>query len=236
VAHKAATLSFLQVHRNKGWWKRRARVVFVRVSPRNELLILSGNITVRGQTNIDLLKGNSLNTCLFSPECWCLKHSWKVGHHQEKQNKSSLGITHKHIRKHQEALSVEGNSRGVATLIRARGRDWGCLWFSDSELLASQREKSLLWEVVLFLDIFFFTLSQSLPRKTPYPILPPPASMRVFLYPPTTPTSLPLISLHWGIYPAFIGPRTCPPTDAWMTRPSSATYAAGAMCTPLFMA
>jgi hypothetical protein len=44
--------------------------------------------------------------------------------------------------------------------------------------------------------------------------------MRVFLHhPPTTPTSLPLIPLHWGIYRAFIGPRTSPPIDAWKGYP-----------------
>jgi hypothetical protein len=28
-----------------------------------------------------------------------------------------------------------------------------------------------------------------------------------------------LIPLHWGIYWAFIGPRTSPPTDAWQGHP-----------------
>lgn len=37
------------------------------------------------------------------------------------------------------------------------------------------------------------------PPETPYPIFPPPASLRVFLNPPT-PTSPPSIPLHWGIY------------------------------------
>jgi hypothetical protein len=32
---------------------------------------------------------------------------------------------------------------------------------------------------------------------------------------PPTPTSLPSIPLYWGIYPAFIGPGTSPPLDAW---------------------
>lgn len=32
---------------------------------------------------------------------------------------------------------------------------------------------------------------------------------------PPTPTSLLSIPLHWGIYRAFIGPRTSPPIDAW---------------------
>ena len=34
-----------------------------------------------------------------------------------------------------------------------------------------------------------------------------PASMRVYLHPPT-PTSPPSVLLHWGIYRDFIGPRT----------------------------
>jgi hypothetical protein len=53
--------------------------------------------------------------------------------------------------------------------------------------------------------------------ETPIPSLP--ASMRVFLHPPTTPTSLPTITLHWGIYQAVIGPRTSPPIDAWQGHP-----------------
>ena len=32
-------------------------------------------------------------------------------------------------------------------------------------------------------------------------------------------TSLPSVHLHWGIYWAFIGPRTTPPTDAWQGHP-----------------
>ena len=34
-----------------------------------------------------------------------------------------------------------------------------------------------------------------------------------------TPTSVPLIPLHWNIYQAFIGPRTSPPIDAWQGHP-----------------
>jgi hypothetical protein len=48
------------------------------------------------------------------------------------------------------------------------------------------------------------------------------------------PTHLPSTALHWGIYWAFIGPRTSLPTDAWQGHP--VTYAVGAMCTPLLMA
>jgi hypothetical protein len=41
--------------------------------------------------------------------------------------------------------------------------------------------------------------------ETPYHIVPSPASLRVFLHPPTSSPSIPL---HWGIYQAFIGQRT----------------------------
>jgi hypothetical protein len=54
---------------------------------------------------------------------------------------------------------------------------------------------------------------------SPYPVLPPPDSMRVFLHQLPTPTSPPWISLYWGIYPAFIGPRTSPSIDAWQGHP-----------------
>ena len=50
--------------------------------------------------------------------------------------------------------------------------------------------------------------------EAPYPILPLPASMMVFLHPSTHSNLPPLIPLHWGIYGAFIGPRTSLPIDA----------------------
>ena len=40
------------------------------------------------------------------------------------------------------------------------------------------------------------------PPDTPFPILPPPASMRVLPTHPPTPASLPCIPLHWGIGPS----------------------------------
>ena len=43
--------------------------------------------------------------------------------------------------------------------------------------------------------------------------------MRVFPTHPLTPTSLASISLHWGIYWAFIGSRTSPAIDAWQGHP-----------------
>ena len=55
------------------------------------------------------------------------------------------------------------------------------------------------------------------PLKTPYPILPSPASMRMFLHPPTHSHLRSLYSPALGgggIYRSFIGPRTSPPTDA----------------------
>jgi hypothetical protein len=79
--------------------------------------------------------------------------------------------------------------------------------FSEEEL----RHGFFLIGYFLYLHFKCYPLSQfpSLP-ETPYPILPTPASMRVFLHPPT-PTSPTSIPLHWGIYRAFIGPRTSSP-------------------------
>ena len=75
--------------------------------------------------------------------------------------------------------------------------------------------------VFFLLDIFFIYILNVIPLpsllETTYYILPFPASMKMFLHPPTylpTPTSLPSIPLCWGIYPAFIGPKTSPPIDA----------------------
>jgi hypothetical protein len=36
---------------------------------------------------------------------------------------------------------------------------------------------------------------------------------------PATPTSLSSIPLHWGIYSAFIGPRTSPSIEVWQGHP-----------------
>jgi hypothetical protein len=81
---------------------------------------------------------------------------------------------------------------------------------------------------ILFLNLFTFQVLPpylvSPPPRNPYPTsslppCPPPASMRMFLYPPTTPASPPSIPLHWGIYLAGIGPRTSPPVDAWQCCP-----------------
>ena len=96
----------------------------------------------------------------------------------------------------------------------------------------------------LFYWIFYlyfkcYPLSRSLHTHTParnlLSLLPPPASMRVFLHPLThshlpalnSPTLGHLLSLHRTKDLSF---RCC------LIRPSSATYAAGAMCTPLLMA
>jgi hypothetical protein len=90
---------------------------------------------------------------------------------------------------------------------------------------------SLLWSDFFFLFIFTgyflylhfkcYPISRSPPRpppEIPYPILPTPAYMRVFPHPPThppIPISQSSVPLYWGIYKAFIGPRTSPPTDTW---------------------
>jgi hypothetical protein len=77
-----------------------------------------------------------------------------------------------------------------------------------------------------------FLVSSPLPvLETSNPIFPPPASMRVLLHPPT--------HSHLPACPPFLytGAAIEPSEDHWcMTRPSSATYAAGAMCTPWLMA
>jgi hypothetical protein len=88
-------------------------------------------------------------------------------------------------------------------------------------------------------SLFTFQMLSPFPvspiRETHYPILLPPASMRVYLHLPThshlptldSPTLGHLSSLH----------RTKDLSSHWcMTRPSSATCAAGAMCTPWLMA
>ena len=71
------------------------------------------------------------------------------------------------------------------------------------------------------LDIFFiyisnFILFPSFPhsRKYPSPFRLPPLLWGCSSTHPTTPTSLPSIPLYWGIYQAFIGPRTSPPINA----------------------
>ena len=80
------------------------------------------------------------------------------------------------------------------------------------------------------LSLFSFQMLPTFP-VSPYPILPPPDSMRVFLHPPIhsnlTVLDFPILghlsSLH----------RTKDLSFHWcLTRPSSATYAALAKCTP----
>lgn len=78
----------------------------------------------------------------------------------------------------------------------------------------------------LKLDISFIYISNVIP----FPGFPPswkhpiPSSLPLLLWGysfthPLTPTSLPLIPLHWGIYRAFVRPRTTPPIDAWQGHP-----------------
>jgi hypothetical protein len=57
------------------------------------------------------------------------------------------------------------------------------------------------------------TLSH-LPSPCFYEGVPPPTHPL-----PPAPTSPPSIPLHWGIYGAFIGPRTSPPIDVWLGHP-----------------
>jgi hypothetical protein len=62
-------------------------------------------------------------------------------------------------------------------------------------------------------NVITFLVSVPPPCETSYSILPPPASMRVFLYPNTL-ASLPSNSPTLG-YWAFTGPRASPLIDAW---------------------
>jgi hypothetical protein len=77
------------------------------------------------------------------------------------------------------------------------------------------------------LAIFFIYISNIIP----FPSSPPPSqkhpitsSLPLLLWGCSsthlpTPTSLPSIPLHWGIYHAFTGPRASPPTDDWQDQP-----------------
>jgi hypothetical protein len=80
------------------------------------------------------------------------------------------------------------------------------------------------------LDILFIyisNLSPVSPPQTPYSVPHPPASMRVLPHPTTHSCFLDMAFLYTG---ASSLPRTKGLSSHWcMTRPSSATYAAGAM-------
>ena len=89
----------------------------------------------------------------------------------------------------------------------------------------------------LLLNIFFIYISSVMhfPGSPSYKMLVPsstPSSMRVFLYLPKHFHLPPSISLQWDIYWVFIGLRKDLSSHWCLTSPSSATYAAGAMCTP----
>jgi hypothetical protein len=78
------------------------------------------------------------------------------------------------------------------------------------------------WIFSLFTFQMLSPFPISLPPRKTLSQIPSPASMRVFLHPtthPPTPTSVPSIPLHWGIYQTFIGPRTSLPIDAWQGHP-----------------
>ena len=105
-------------------------------------------------------------------------------------------------------------------------------WFSPWELWGAYAF-FLLFCFIIFsryflffkLDIFFICISNVIPFPgfpswNPWDFPPPPsASMRVVLHSSTHSTSLPSIPLQWGIYWAFIGPRTSLPIDAWQDHP-----------------
>ena len=66
-----------------------------------------------------------------------------------------------------------------------------------------------------FQMLFPFSVS---PPETPYPILPPPASMRVLSHPHNHPTSPPWHCPTLG-HQAFTGPRASPPIDVTQGHP-----------------
>jgi hypothetical protein len=82
----------------------------------------------------------------------------------------------------------------------------------------------------LYLHFKHYPLSLFSPSQNPHPIRP--ASMKVFLPPRPLPTlSSPALGYLSSLH------RTKDLSSHWcLTRPSSATYAAGAMCSPLLMA
>ena len=75
--------------------------------------------------------------------------------------------------------------------------------------------------VIFFIYITNVIPFPGFPPSWKYPIT---SSLLLFLWQcyfthPPAPTSKPSIPLHWGIYWAFIGPRTSPPIDAWQGHP-----------------
>jgi hypothetical protein len=109
------------------------------------------------------------------------------------------------------------------------------IWTQQCVQLVDQSfAKEWAQELFVFqLDILFLYISNvmpflSFPCINPHSIPPPPAFMRVLPHLPTQQLSphCPSIPLHWGIKPSqdqCFSSHWCP------TRPSSATYAAGAM-------
>jgi hypothetical protein len=72
----------------------------------------------------------------------------------------------------------------------------------------------------LYLHFKYYTLSQHPPfQKPPIQSFLPLLLWGCSCTHPPTLSSLPSISLHWGVYQAFIGPRTSPPIDAWQGHP-----------------
>jgi hypothetical protein len=94
----------------------------------------------------------------------------------------------------------------------------GRTWMRTS--LATPTPYQPLWpHPLLFFNWKFslFTFQMLSPIPVPHPWTPPiPSSLLLLLWVcssthPPTPTSLLSVPLHWGIYQAFIGPRTSPP-------------------------
>jgi hypothetical protein len=146
---------------------------------------------------------------------------------------SLLKYSHQKFKEPTE-LNEDTQKLGIFFSLKTKSKIW------HKPIFVSQDKKQVLEVAIFFfiylLFIYLFIIGYflylnfkwyplfwfpSLP-ETPYHILLPLASMRVFLHPPThppTPTSPPSIALHWSIYQAFIGPRTSPPIDAWQGHP-----------------
>ena len=115
---------------------------------------------------------------------------------------------------------------------------------NDTSFVPTARKPSAFrdFHSAFLLDIFFIYISNFIPipgspphprPEAPYPILPLPASMRVFLH-SLTHSHLP--ALDSSTLGMSLHRTTDLSSHCCMTWPSSATYAAGDMCIPWLMA
>jgi hypothetical protein len=95
-----------------------------------------------------------------------------------------------------------------------------------SQKKQTKTKKQTQWHTpfCLFLFFIYFLNLFTFQVLAPYPVPTPQPPIQSLLWGcssthPPTPASPPSIPLHWGIYQAFIGPRTCPLIDAWQSLP-----------------